>query len=550
MVRRPAFCTGGQGEREHRVGCECSSRPVRLTLSGSSLDHPCQRGVEWVVSLPLPPVREARQEWFYHSGCVCNHINALANRVGACVPYPSKPSLIVLSVLATSLAQSVGFCRQLPLQSIVDGFRGMRRRRYQRALDDYRLRGLLKGDSKVKMFVKLEGVKFTHLKVNPSCRAIQWRNPVFTLLASSYYKMPEHKLYLTSDAKGFPPGKIFAKNLNPRQRCLLMREKYESLPGCEMFELDASRFDSHVTEDLVRHCENVFWSLTNGCSEFSQLLGSKYFTKGSFVVDKVGHPYMVRGGRMSGDADTAASNCILMACLLAAFGNYVTGNRGGSYNFICDGDDSVFYYTGSKFDNDFVVSYFRKFGMTMKVDNRSHSFESIGFCQARPCFIAGSWLLVRDPIKILSKTTVNPKFKIVGLRPKLLKTIATGELSIYAGVPVIDPFLTRLIASADMYMSNRGKRDGGLLNSDRWQSYRVRRDLPSDWRAAKSLPITDEARLSFSSAWGIGVLRQVDIEKRLSSWVCELFAPMDTGEAVDGHAWEYDWRRPELPLLG
>lgn len=506
--------------------------------------------MEWVTSLPLPPVREAKQEWFYHSGCVCNHVNALANRVGACVPYPSKPNLNVLSSLATSLAQAVGHCSQLPLQSVVDGFKGMRRRRYQRALDDYRLRGLLKGDSKVKMFVKLEGIKYLRNKVNPSCRAIQWRNPVFTLIASSYYKMPEHKLYQVTNARNFPAGRVFAKNLNPRQRCLLMREKYDSLPGCEMFELDASRFDSHVTEDLIRRCENVFWAATNGSREFDQILRSKYFTRGSFMIDKQSYSYTVRGGRMSGDADTAASNCILMSCLLASFGNHITSSRGGAYDFLCDGDDSVFYYTGPRFDNDYVVNYFRDFGMTMKVDNRSHQFEKIGFCQARPCFINGSWLLVRDPIKMLSKTTVNPKFKIVSLRPKLLKTIATGELSIFAGVPVIDPFLTRLIASADIHMSKRGRRDGGLLNTDRWQSYRVRRDLPTGWKSAKSLPITAEARESFALAWGIEMSRQMDIEKRLLNWVCDLFANPTTGEAVDSRTWEFDWRRPELPLLG
>ena len=481
---------------------------------------------------------------------MCNHINALTGRVGACVPYPARANLFVLQSLAANLGAAVGHCGQLPLQSVVNGFKGMRRRRYQRALDDYRLRGLTKGDSKVKMFVKLEGIKFSQDKVNPSCRAIQWRNPVFTLVACSYYKQPEHRLYLLEGAKNFPSSRFIAKNLNPRQRCLLMRKKFESLPGCEMFELDASRYDAHVTEMLIKWCENVFWKKTNGSAEFDEILSQKLFTKGSFRVGDETVSYKVRGGRMSGDGDTAASNCILMSCLLASFGNYMTSIRGGAYDFLCDGDDSVFYYTGGPFTNQEVIDYFRDFGMTMKIDNRSFDFQKIGFCQARPCVIDGSWLLVRDPVKILSKTTVNTKFRIPSMRPKLLKTIATGELSIYAGVPIVDLFLTRLIASADMFMSSRGKRDGGLLKGDRWQSYRIRRDLPSDWKTCKSLPVTNEARESFSIAWGISIAEQFAMEKKLSGWVCDCMLSLDTGEAVNGQTWEFDWRHPELPLLG
>jgi hypothetical protein len=464
------------------------------------------------------------------------------------VPYPNAQALVVLRQRAAALARRVGKRPQISLQGVVNYFSGMRRRRYERALKDYRLRGYRKGDAKVEMFVKMEGIKFNSKKENPSCRAIQWRKPVYTLLLSSFIKPIEHVLYQVAGGSGFPSTRFIAKCLTPKQRANLLWKKFESLPGCTAFMLDASRFDAHVTEDLL-DVESYFWTLCNGDNFFARLLSQQRINKGAFFAEGKKFAYKVLGGRMSGDTNTAAGNCIIMACLLSAFGLYLQKTYVGvRFDFLCDGDDSVFFVSGFEPTNTQVETYFRDFGMTMKVESKTKVFQEINFCQGCPVRVAGEWTLARDPFKILSKTTINPKFAIKTLRPKLLKTIAVGELSIYHGVPVVDPYLRALIRSADAVMSKRGKRDGGLLLSEKWIDYRLRRDMPSNWRTLRNTPITPQAREDFSLAWGIDPLEQTHIEKLLSNWTCNPFAMSERGEPVTTNLWRFDWRHPERPV--
>lgn len=549
MVSRPVFCTGGPDDREHRQGCECYIRPPRLTLRPSLENFPrhYDRGRE-IVHLPMPPLAISESDWFYHRGCVCNHINALLGRVGACVPYPNQVARVILNQRAAALAKRVGKYPQISLQEVVNCFSGMRRRRYEQALADYRLRGYRNSDAKVQMFVKLEGIKFSSKKVNPSCRAIQWRKPVYTLLLGSFIKPIEHSLYNVAGGSGFPKTRFIAKCLTPKQRAKLLRRKFDSLPGCTAFMLDASRFDAHITEELL-DVEGVFWRACNSDPLFSKLLKQQLVNKGVFVAEGKKVNYKVRGGRMSGDGNTAAGNCVIMSCLLSAFGLYIQRiSPDARFDFLCDGDDSVFFIVGYVPTRTFIERFFLNFGMTMKVDSSTKIFQKINFCQGAPVRVAGEWTLARDPFKIVSKTTINPKFAIKSLRPKLLKTIAVGELSIYHGVPVVDSYLRALIRSADSHMSNRGKRDGGLLKSGAWKEYRHLRDMPSDWFRIRSTPITPQARSDFSQAWGISVSDQLSIEELLSKWECNPFAFQEQGDPVSKNLWRFDWRHPERPV--
>lgn len=500
-----------------------------------------------MVHLPRPPILGSKADWFYHSPCVCNHLNALVHRVGTCVPYPNEDCISRLRSLSAELAKLVGRHSQIPLQAVVDGFSGARRRRYERAKRNYQRWGIKKSDSDVKMFVKLEGIKFSEGKVNPACRAIQWRNPVFTLVWSSYLKQAEHALYDCVGGGSFPPGPLFAKNMNPAQRAQAIVDKAGKLPGCKMYMLDVSRFDAHMTSSFLE-VENEFWAFViQGGEELADILRWKKGIRGSFRVGDKKFKYRNRDGRCSGDADTAASNCVQMCLQLTAFGHFLRQRDSTSkFDFIVDGDDSVFFYKGLDFTEDFVKEYFVRCGLTMKVDDVVEDVREVNFCQGKPCRIDGKWLNVRDPFKILSKTTINPKFSDIKLRPKLLKTIAVGELSIYAGTPVIDTYLRALIRSADNQMSKRGLKDSGMLKGDWWMSYRMKRDMPRGrFDYNRAVPITPLARSDFAVAWGISVDIQKQWEEVLSLWECVITDIPKPGESVNSRTWEYDWRRRE-----
>lgn len=509
-----------------------------------------------MTQLAAPPCSLAHDAYFVHRSCVCNHINALYGRVGSCVPYPQQSSLGALEDLAFVLGRLVGKHSPVPASSIVQGFKGKKRRRYEDAERELNATGVRSRHTKVKMFVKQEGVRFLEDKINPSCRAIQFADFVYILEHASLIKAAEHALYdVEGDGKFFPRGRFIAKGMTPTVRARTLHEKAEGMPGCTIYEFDASRFDAHITEDLLK-IEEKFWRLVLGGGRkmrerLDRIMRSRTTIRGGFRVGDEHFGYSCRGGRCSGSADTAASNCVQMSIQLSSFVVWLKQNWDADlqFDYLVDGDDSVFFYKGRPFTETMVKEFFKENGLTMKIEGVRTDLREVNFCQSKPCRINGRWTSVRDPVKIMSKTLTNMKFEDEALRPKLLKTIALGELSIFYGSPVIDKFLRRLIAGAEAGMSNRGKRDGGILRGDFWMTYRQQRDIPIDfWRRDYPSEVTPQAREDFAVAWGISVEEQLRIEENLSEWTPSLIVS-HRGEPVDSRAWEFDFRRPEIPSL-
>lgn len=498
--------------------------------------------------LPRPPVSLSRDDWFYHSMCVCNHTNALVQRVGLCVPLPRGPRLIDLREKIATLARIVGIRSSMSLQEVVNSFQGPKRRRYERAKSNLEKFGIdFVRDSRVKMFVKFEAIKFDKLKVKPSCRAIQFRSFEYTLLVMAGIRNAENAMY-RSVGEGFgsfPKTRFISKGMNCHQKAALLWAKYCALAGCLILLLDAKRFDSHVTATLLLF-ERFFWYSCTMNKRLNSLLKRQLNNRGYFIVDGKIYRYSVKDGRMSGEANTAGGNNALMASMLAVFGDWLVGTgRIKAYDFLVDGDDSVFFYVpvdGKKLDSETVYKFFEELGMTMQIEDQPRDFEQITFCQARPCLVDGEWMMVRNPRKVLSKTTINHKFSIT--IPKLLKTIALGELSLSPGVPILQCYYLRLIHLADLHMSKRGRKDGGLIrNYD--HGFRVMQNLPVKWWEAKPKPISLETRLSFRKAWDISVDEQLETEERIAMWNPDFSLITRSGSAIDPIHWEYDWFKPE-----
>lgn len=539
MAIRPLFCPGKDAPVEHRPGCECSLRTkARLELIGLPENYTCDAKTRFLVHLPKPPHALAEQRYFVHTQCVCSNINALVHRVGSCVPQPAVYEMMKLKCRAKALAEAIGWHETLPLEEVVKRFVGKKRVRYQNALEQYRLRGLWRKDGNVREFVKQEAILFNPNKINPSCRAIQWRDPVYTLLLISLIRKTEEALYFCRGGKGFPATRFIAKNMTPKQRALSLRAKFDAMPGVKVLELDASRFDAHCTKKILE-VEHSFWLSCNPSGLLRRLLSLQIRNRGSFVTNSHRVKYTVEGGRMSGDGNTAGGNNVIMACLLSQFGL----DHFEKFDFLCDGDDSVFFYKGDDITDEAVKTYFQRFGFTMKIENRPDRFEEIGFCQCKPVKVAGEWLMVRDPSKVMSRTTVNLKYVQKGRRRSLMKTIGLGELSIYAGVPILDVYYKRLIASAEYESKKVVKLDEDYIRSD----YRLARDVPRDWIRQRNIPITPEARETFSLAYGISVTEQLEVEDVLRGWRCAPESPDVLGEGVTlNHRWAFDWCQPEM----
>lgn len=557
MVARPLLCTGGPAERKHDVACDGLVQRVAqipeathcrgstgMTIRFVRGPYACRSNVQdalYHCPMLTHPLTTERA-WYVHKPCACNALNALFGRVGKCVPNPNAEFVTRhLHPLVAEITRALGRHPPVPYVDIYAGMGARKRASYQRAHSNLMRRGglVFRNDAKVKMFVKLEGIRHNPRKINPDCRAIQFRSKEYTLALAARLRRAEKAFFAMRDT--LCPGPHFAKGKNPRQRARDLRILWE-LGFRNVLELDASRFDAHINVLLLEIERQILCGITTDPDvrrllemQIRNICGFRCKTDaGDFACG-----YQSTGGRMSGDANTSLGNSIIMACMLTAFGRAF----GRKFAFYCDGDDSVFFHDGEPISDGEVQTFFRGFGMTMAIENRPRSFEGIGFCQARPVELGDGWTMVRDPLKLLSKFTVSHKIRDPRSRASYLRTVALGELALARGCPVLQPFLQQVITYTEARMS---KRSLAKLNQTAVaQSYRLTELLPNDWNVAKDLPITTAARKSFAAAWGIPIEQQLEFEDHTSRWLPDLVTTTP-GQGVDVAKWEYAWRRREM----
>lgn len=193
-------CTGGPAPYSHDLACPMAGQQLPLGLSSWPKGMPvCEGGGHFRLlksrgayacrgedfrgrcyHIPIAPTRiSQRDRWFIHKPCACNHMNALLGRVGKCVP-PHDPATIqgLLTPLSINLAKAVGRHQAVPYRAVYANMPAKKRARYARAEKQLKRQGgrVRKWQARIKMFVKLEGIKYTPQKVNPDCRAIQFRS--------------------------------------------------------------------------------------------------------------------------------------------------------------------------------------------------------------------------------------------------------------------------------------------------------------------------------------------------------------------------------------
>jgi len=473
--------------------------------------------------------------WFYPAPCWHNIFSALYGRVGKHVPAYDKSKMSPLEEVATILASE---CRAetQSYSSVYRHYGSSKRARYERAHRHLMQRDHLvtHRDSRISMFVKMEAYRLQSHKPFPDCRAIQFRSFEYTLKLASMIKGPEHRLYGLRDVPGLCPGQIFAKNLNQWEKATALREHFDR--GYEnMICLDATRFDAHCNPGVLK-IEHKFWTTANKDPELKKLLNMQLRNSGS-VVRKTGVvKYVVKGGRMSGDANTAGGNCIIMACLLCSFFRKLERR----FCVIIDGDDSVCFYDGPRITQEEIDDYFRPLGFVMGVECRPTIFEEIDFCQSKPVLVDNVWTMIRNPFKIISKLGYTHKPDNYPSYVKRLLTTATCEAWLARGVPILQEYCHRIIESCDKALTRRQRRRGKYLSSESL-SYRMQH-LITKVSDVEAIPVSNQTRESFKLAFGLSATRQREIETRLKDWKFSL--NHTAGGGVNDH-WFLEFPYPE-----
>lgn len=476
-----------------------------------------------LVRVSLPPFEEFYAPTF-HPDSSQNQIRSVVGRVLGPVPKPSKAGIASLMKTINRWGTKLPPTRQAGLEEMPMRYSGAKKQRYLNALDAICTSGASDKDAYCTGFVKAE--RFDGFeKRDPDPRMIQFRGAKFCVEFASYLQPIEHILYLTDFcSSGVPKSRNIAKGLNQTERAELLLQKRAAFVDPVVVSIDASRFDKHVSQELLT-VEHALYKRCNNSNRFAKLCARQLLNK---VFTKRGMRYVARGRRMSGDMNTALGNCVLMIAMVVTYFEKIGVTK---YDALDDGDDCLLII--ERCDLELVRSTlcreFLEFGMEMKVEEVATSMEAVVFCRSRPVeFAPGRWKFVRNYRDVVSKALTGIRnWSDRKYRERVIKAVGMCELSLNSGVPVLQAFSLALLRNTKSVKFDYKYLSDGM---------RVRYDREARSHPIEALPITDRARESFEAGFGVSVSEQLELEEYFKTWnLC------NDGLFYWGREWDVDW---------
>lgn len=460
-----------------------------------------------------------------HEGCACNELIGITNRVLGETPPPEEEAIRAVRQEIDRMSDRVRQLKPLKLSEVVNTFTGAKRALYQRAYESLQVDPLTRDDARVKAFVKAEKLN-PGAKVNPDPRMIQARNPRYNLVIAKYLRPVEHYIYTL---KGPSKLRQVAKGLNQVDRAELLKAKFRAFADPVCLSLDASRFDKHVSEPILRAEHRFYTNLFPSEPELNLLLNYQISNK---CRSRNGYKYICKGGRMSGDINTALGNCLIMVAVTRANIRRLEKSVGHKirYELMDDGDDCLVITERCHLPllEDRLPKLFLQCGFVLKIEGVTDNIRQVCFCQSRMAIGAGGDIMVRDWRKVLSHACVGVK---QWLDPNcvqgMIGLVGECELALSAGVPILQEFalaLKRISAGKKLHERNIA----GSGYEYRLRMETIKYDKPVD--------ISDEARLAFEEAFDTPIWEQLHVEEYLRNWNPD-HEVREVGVELD-HRWE------------
>jgi len=451
---------------------------------------------------------------FTHSNCVCNEIVSAANRVVGAVPEPTADGLKRLRKFAKVISGRLPTCSAWSYDQVIALYGGVRRARYEQARDHIRSFGLVKWmHARISSFVKAE--KFNpEDKKNPDPRMIQARTAEYGLEVATYLKPIEHHLYKLRGPMGL---RAIAKGLNQRQRAELLARKLQNFDRPVIFSLDASRWDKHVARSVLA-IEHGVYMHCNADPYFAQLLSWQLHNKCRAMN---GVKYSVRGGRMSGDMNTALGNCLLMVIMVHAAMDWCK-----KWDLLDDGDDCLVICEETDFEQarETLPKVFLTFGQELKIENVARDIRDVQFCQCRVVVTESGPIFTRNWRRCLSQDACGSKHWD---DPKMVRSMCAAvgrcNLALSQGMPILQEYCLALIRFSGGAALPQFETDRGLAIKVKLETGLLQHELGD----ISPLPISDFTRLEFERTWGVTVPEQHEIERLLASWSYASLVPVD-----------------------
>lgn len=391
-------------------------------------------------------------------------------------------------------------------------------------MSDYQL---TKRDQCVKAFVKNEKLQIVEKDGDP--RMIQARTPRFNLMLGQFTRPMEKVLYeLTDPDLGTP---LIAKGLNMRRRAEVLRVLWESLQTPVSLSLDLSRWDMHVSAEMMKIAHHFY---THWIKDpvFLQLLQVQLNNRG-FTSDNV--KYAVNGSVMSGDMTTALGNCVLVVLVLEMLRNYLTNENDPAvrhlrdhlrskgvkpipagvsrkFRYLDDGDDHVVLVNKSLAPHlkEILPLLWEALGHEMKVEGETDDFNQVLFCQHKPLHHHGIWEMMPNPAKVLATAfcVTGDRAKDYRLQRPYQGTLWEARALLHQGQPILGPLFHRLSKWENRRIDNPENRWTVLSGMERMAMADGRSNII--WK-----DVEPEAREQVYRMWNVEIDTQHLIEENL-----------------------------------
>lgn len=427
---------------------------------------------------------------------------ALNERVFQCVvdgslQEPPACSKEVVEARLGPFAKLVGRFRSTPEthDAVVEKYEGRKKTIYQNARDSLLINPVNSSDAMLKAFVKAEKVP-----PNKAPRCIQPRSPRHCLEVGRYIKHIEHAIY-EEIAEVFGDGPTVMKGFNVQHVGRICAGKWNSFRTPVAVGLDATKFDMHVSAEVLDWEHQIYLKIHRGDPHLRKLLRRQMYNVGRGYCEDGKLKYNFTGKRCSGDMNTALGNCIIMCGMVWAYAR----ERGVDIKLMNNGDDCVVFMEAEDLDRFLrdLDTWFLELGFRMVAENPVYEIEKIEFCQMRPVNTVNGWTMVRNIPIVLHKDALS----LVPLRSasemqEWLGAIGECGIALTHGVPILSSFYRSFARMG----TTRTKFGEGLLAHSGARILGIGIDRTED-------VITDEARYGVWLAWGILPDHQVALEE-------------------------------------
>jgi hypothetical protein len=382
-------------------------------------------------------------------------------------------------------------------EQFVGAYVGRRRTIYEKALESLHGNPVVKKDSILSYFLKVEKTNFT-AKSDPVPRGISPRNPRYHVSLGVFIKRIEHEVYnIIADIFG---ATTVAKGLNAQQRGNLMLSHWKSFKDPVAVGLDASRFDQHVSKEMLEIEHAFYMKFFPNNKRLARLLKWQLINHGKARFTGGVAKFKIKGTRASGDMNTALGNCLLM-CMNVYSYMHNQNISVKDFRLINDGDDCVLFMERSLLNKLLTLHRdFVKLGFNMKVEDPVFIFEKIVFCQAQPVLTPEGPILVRQISVSLAKDCMSIKpLNSLGIFEKWTSAVGKGGMSLTGQIPILQDFYQSFIRSSNgsKPLRNDPSQETGLekLSKGMKRSYGDVHTLTrvSFWRAFDIDPVKQKA---------------------------------------------------------